>query len=127
MSNSDRHNEKRKQRAKDKKKGHTIQVIREKTGGIVEKMIGKKVLNRSLDDNAASMIRLVNANPQHTGEMRRRFIEGAEKEIVQKLKDGKTAEDILKPCYESPNYQSLLKMFDMNMTHIEYMVKKANG
>lgn len=126
MSNSDRHNDKRKQHTKDKKKGRTIQVIREKTGGIVEKMIGKKVLNRSLDDNAATMIKLINAYPQYTGEMRRRFIDSAEKEIAQKLKDGKTAEEILKPCYDSPNYQSLLKMFDMNMTHIEYMVKKAS-
>lgn len=95
----------------------------EKAEAYAEKIANKKYANRSLDRNAKTLCNAVKMAGADA--VRNRFIPATESEIKELVAKGKTDEEILQPCRESPNYQQLLVLLGMNMEHLKVMIKEV--
>lgn len=91
----------------------------EKFSKKVGEAVASKYMNDSLNNNARRLRKLIPLAGKPF--VRSEFIKGTEQDIKDEIKQGKTKEEILAPCYEAPEYLELLKDLDMNMTHIEVM------
>ena len=99
--------------------------IIKKTTKITNKLVEKKLKNKTFDQKAAIARRFI---PMvGVPEMRRRIIESIELEVKECIEKGMTDEEILQPCKNSPNYRLLLNELDLNLDHIRAIIKDARG
>ena len=123
MSNSERHKQKRKERSKMKQK----QSVFSKIVGRGTSVITKKMVGKTLDENAESVMRVADRFGMPDNELAKETIKAAEKDIASCIKEGKTNEQILQPAFDSSNYQKLLKRCGLNNEHLKVILEEQRG
>jgi hypothetical protein len=92
---------------------------------VVEKSLAFKLRNRTFDQNAAAVRRMIPL--AGTFEIRKNLLSGIKTDIKEQVAKGKTDEEILQPCIDSPNFRMLLNELDLNFDHIKVIVKEARN
>jgi hypothetical protein len=104
-------------------KERVIQTIEKVSGN----MVARKLKNKSLDEKAAALIRILDVYPQQLGSARLKFIKDTKFEITELVEKGKDDDFIFAPCIESPNYMALLKKLDIDLDFFRAMTVEARS
>lgn len=93
-----------------------------------EKIVEGRVKGKTLDEKALMLCKLLpmaRGMPNGEAEVRTQFINGTESEIKELVETGKSDDEILQPCLDSPNYMKLLKELGLNIDHLKVMISDA--
>lgn len=103
-----------------KKKQSLLGRITSKGVAAITKKMGKK----SLDENAASVLKVADRFGMPVAQLRIQTIKAAEQDISECILAGKSDKEILQPAIDSPNYQALLKRCGLNNDHLQAIINE---